>query len=288
MSSSAETIARHREAVRARLRASGTARPGPGSVAWKINGERIVIAGWGRAILLQLAHPLIAAAVFDHSSFRRRGLANVKRLAETVRAMLALTFGTDEEAIAAAAGINSIHDHVSGHLGERAGSLDAGAPYSAHDPELLRWVHATLLDSLPKTYELLVGPLSPEQRDRFDAETSALEPLLDIPAGMLPRSSSELDTYMHSMLASGRIIVSDTSRMLARAILFPPNWRLLWPVFRPVQLITIGLLPPQIRDGYGFAWSDDDARALARWVRALRLFRRVMPRFVREWPAAKR
>jgi uncharacterized protein (DUF2236 family) len=281
-------IARHRDAVRARLRAAGVVRPGPDSVAWKVNREVVVVAGWARAILLQIAHPLIAAAVFDHSSFRSRRLANVTRLAQTIHAMLSLTFGSDEQAVAAAASINRIHDRVSGHLRERAGALDVGARYSAHDPELLRWVHATLLESLPLTYELLAGELTNEERDRYCAETAVMEPLLDIPHATLPRDTAALDAYMRSMFTGGRIGVSDTSRTLARAILFPPYWRVLWPVLRPVQLITIGLLPPEIRAGYGFTWTAREARALARWTRVLRALRRVTPRFVREWPAARR
>jgi uncharacterized protein (DUF2236 family) len=90
------------------------------------------------------------------------------------------------------------------------------------------------------------------------------------------------------MLASGHIVVSATSRALARAILFPPRWWLMWPAFRPLQLITIGLLPPAVREGYGFRWTARDARALTRWTAALRLFHRAAPRFLREWPAARR
>ena len=52
-----------------------------------------------------------------------------------------------------------------------AGAFPAGASYSAHDAELLRWVHATLLDSIPLTYELLVGPtrFNPDTRTEFGA-----------------------------------------------------------------------------------------------------------------------
>jgi len=201
----ATPLDRHRAAVRARLRTSGVVRPDPRSISWRINREVVVVAGWGRAILLQIAHPLIGAAVADHSSFRGSMTSGFARLASTVRAMLSLTFGTDEEAIAAAAGINSIHDRVN------------GKGYSAHDPELLRWVHATLLDSIPPIYELIVGPLTSEDRDRYCAQASIMEPLLDIPEGLLPRNSGQLDTYMRGMLQSGRIVPSQRSQALARA-----------------------------------------------------------------------
>ena len=47
--------------------------PSPGRVAWKVHRERVLLLGWGRAILLQFAHPLVAAGVADHSAFRAGG-----------------------------------------------------------------------------------------------------------------------------------------------------------------------------------------------------------------------
>ena len=270
------SIEEHRIAVRERLIAVGAVRSGPGSVSWTVNGQVIVLAGWGRAILLQLAHPLVARGIVEHSSFRGGLRSGVNRLRSTVAAMLALSFGTDDEAINAAAGINAIHDRVS------------GPGYSAHDPELLRWVHATLIDSMPAIYERLVAPLSTADRDRYCAEAAIMEPLLGMPEGFLPRNSEQLDAYMRSTLSGGRIAVGDRSRTLARQILFPRGWRFLWPVFRPLQLITIGLLPSEVREAYGLTWAARDARALARWTSALQLLHRALPRFVREWPAARR
>jgi uncharacterized protein (DUF2236 family) len=279
---------RHRADVRERLRSATVTRSGPQSVTWKINREIIVIAGWGRAILLQLAHPLVAAGVDDHSSFRGSLTAGFRRLWSTIAAMRLLTFGDEEEAIAAAAGINVIHDRVFGRLRAKAGVFPGGHAYSAHDAELLRWVHATLLDSIPIVYDQLVEPLSAEERERYCAEAAVMEPLLDIPEGLLPRNTSDLDAYMREVLGSGRIAVTDRSRALARAMLFPPRWRFLWPAFRPVQLITIGLLPPALREAYGFEWTARDARALVRWSKALSLLRRVLPTFATEWPSSRK
>lgn len=279
---------RHRIEAGARLRSSGVTRPGPGSVSWKINREIIVIAGWGRAILLQLAHPLVAAGVDEHSTFRGSLTAGVKRLRSTVGAMLSLTFGDEEEALSVAAGINVIHDRVFGRLRLAAGVFPAGETYSAHDADLLRWVHATLLDSIPQAYELLVGPLTIEERERYCVEAAVMEPLLDIPAGVLPRNTTDLGAYMRDTLGSGRIAITPASRALARAALFPPRWQLLWPALRPVQLITIGLLPAAVRDAYGFEWTARDARALARWTTAIRWLLRLTPAVVRQWPSSRR
>lgn len=288
MRPSRHALEQHRAAVRGRLLEAGAAGSGPASVSWKINREVIVVAGWGRAILLQFAHPLVAAGVLDHSSFRGGLLTRVSRLRSTVGAMLSMTFGDADDLVAAAAGINAIHDRVEGRLGESAGPWPAGTAYSAHDPELLRWVHATLLESIPMTYELLVGPMTPDERDRYCAEAAIVEPLLDMPRGWLPRTTTQLGLYMDDMMRGGRIVVTEASRTLARAVLFPPGWRLLWPVLRPIQLITIGQLPPSIRTAYGFRWGPREARAFLRWTSAIRRLRHALPPLAREWPAARR
>ena len=121
-----------------------------------------------------------------------------------------------------------------------------------------------------------------------EMQAAIIGPLLDIPEGLLPRDSARLDAYMHEMLDSRPVSVSATGRALGRAILFPPGWRLMWPAFRALQLITIGLLPPPIRDGYGFRWTARDARAFARWSAALRRLHHATAPSIREWRAARR
>ena len=275
MTGHAASFVRHRDAVRERLRQSDHVRPGPASITWQVNREIIVVAGWARAILLQFAHPAIAAAVHEHSSFRGSLAAGIGRLRSTVGAMLAIAFGGTEQLIAAAAGINTIHDRI------------RGDGYSAHDPELQRWVHATLLDSIPFTYEQLVAPLTPRERDEYCAEAAIMEPLLGMPAGWLPRDAAQLDVYMSGMLASGAIGVTDISRALARALLYPRRWYLAWPVFRALQVLTIGSLPPAIREAYGFEWRPRDARAFRRWTTAVRTLLRLLPPVARHWPQAR-
>src|SRR5712692_8111852 len=193
------------------------------NMAWRIHRERVLLAGWGRAILLQLAHPKVARGVAEHSGFTTEPWGRLRRLHRTLGSMLALTFGTDEEAAAVAGRINAIHDRVHGRLGEAAGDAPAGAPYSAHDPALLTWVHTTLLDSFLLTYRLFVRPLSEVEADRYCTEVSGIESLLEISAGRLPRTEAALRKYLEDMLASGVIEVTDTARDLAREVIAPPD-----------------------------------------------------------------
>jgi uncharacterized protein (DUF2236 family) len=272
----------HREAVRDRLRRANHPRPGPRSISWKLNREIVSVAAWGRAVLLQLAHPSVAAGVHDHSSFRGSLLSSFRRTRSTVGAMLSLTFGDTEQMISAAAGINTIHDRVNGRVRD-----GVSQPYSAHDSDLQRWVHATLVESIPLTHELLFGPLTTAEKDQYCREAAIMEPLLGMPSGWLPRSTNRLDAYMEQMLLEGGLVVTPTSRAIARALLYPPHWYLAWPVYRPMQLLAIGLLPPAIRQAYGFQWRAREQRAFRRWTALLRLLLRLLPPALRHFPVAR-
>ena len=51
---------------------------GPDSVMWRISRERVVALGGLSAVLLQLAHPLVAAGVAEHSSFQEDPVRRLK------------------------------------------------------------------------------------------------------------------------------------------------------------------------------------------------------------------
>src|SRR5262245_41558777 len=119
-----------------------------------------MLLGWSRAILLQLAHPLIAAGIADHSSFRDGAVVAARSPHETVHAMLSLTFGDERAWRDSIERIREIHRRVHGRLPVSVGHFQQGTPYSAEDPDLLLWVHATLLDSIPMLYQRLIGPLT--------------------------------------------------------------------------------------------------------------------------------
>ncbi|MGH7391298.1 MAG: oxygenase MpaB family protein [Candidatus Rokuibacteriota bacterium] len=260
---------------------------GEAPIGWKLQREIVLLLAWGPAILLQLAHPLVARGVADHSAVLTGRRGRLRRLHHTVNAMLQLCFGTEQQARAALARINRIHDRVNGHLPEAAGIFPAGTGYSAHDPALLAWVHATLLDMNVRAYELYVAPLPPGETDRYCAEASAIEEPLGIPRGRLPRSSGELRQYMDAMLASGEIAVTDTARALALAVVYPPVPRIAAPALSFVRLATFGLLPPAIRKDYGFSWGPRHEAILRLSARLIRNVLPLTPSVVRHWPASR-
>jgi uncharacterized protein (DUF2236 family) len=256
-------------------------------IAVKIHGEVVLLLGWARAILMQFAHPLVAQGVAEHSGFLSARGARWHRLRRTLGAMMAMTFGTPDDAARVLCAINAVHDRVHGRLDEPVGLFPAGTAYSAHDPRLLRWVHATLIDSFLLTYQLYVGPLTPAERNRYCADASRIEPFLGMPDQYLPRSVAELESYLEGMLASGEIHVTDTARTLAREIVSPPVPRAAWPLVWLARLPAIGLLPPAIRKEYGFSWDARREAALRLSVGTTRTLLPLVPSIARHWPAAR-
>ena len=263
-------------------------RPAPGGITWTIAGERLAILAWPRAILLQMAHPLVAAGVAQHSAFRASAFAPFERLHATIGAMRDLVFGSDHAADAAIRRISGVHDRVNGSLGEATGTHAKGARYSAHDPALLLWVHATLLDSHVRILEPMLRPFSIEERDRYCRESAAFAVALGAAPAAMPRTWQALQDFMAVEIASGRISVGADARTLAPAILRPAFSGLLWPLRHSGELVTIGSLPAAIRAGYGFAWDDERERRRARVLAALRAVRASTPDLVARWPEARR
>ena len=258
-----------------------------GTVTWKLQREISLLLAWGPAILLQLAHPLVARGIADHSAFHTERWGRTRRLHQTLGAMLQLCFGTAPEALAVVRRINAIHDRVHGQLTETAGIFPAGTPYSARDPALLAWVHATLLAMNLRVYELFVNSLPVEEKDRYCVEASAIEGHLGIPVGLLPRRVSHLQRYMDTMLGSGEISVSDAARTLARALVSPQAPGVAAPAFWLIRLTTIGLLPPTIRADYGFSRGPREEATFRRLAALVRKLLPLTPSILRHWPAAR-
>jgi uncharacterized protein (DUF2236 family) len=270
------------------VKAPALAALSPTSISWRINAERIVLLGWGRAILLQLAHPLVAAGVFDHSDFRGTPYAAASRLYHTVHAMLSLSFGNETERERTIDAIRTIHRRVNGVLPEATGPYESGTPYSAEDPALVLWVHATLLESVVLVYEQLVRPLTTAEKDEYCAEAFPVAIALAGREDEVPRTWADLRRYLDRMYASNTITVGDRARELAGAVLSPSGAWMVAPATWVNRTITIGLLPSAVRDQYAMTWTSRRERTLARLIAALRATRRALPDAIALWPAARK
>jgi uncharacterized protein (DUF2236 family) len=262
-------------------------RPAPGGITWTIAGERLALLAWPRAILLQLAHPLVAAGVAQHSTFRASPLAPFARLHATVGAFRELTFGSDDAAARVVQRILGIHDRVQGTLQHAAGPHGAGARYSAHDPALLLWVHATLLDSHVRILEPILRPFTTEERDHYCREAAPYAVILGAVADDVPRTWQGIQDYLRQQIESGWVTVGADARGLAPDIIRPAFGWPVWPLRYAGELLTVGSLPPVIRDAYGFAWSDARQRRHERLLATLRAVRRATPDLVARWPEAR-
>ena len=263
-------------------------RPSPGGMTWTIAGERLAVLAWPRAILLQVAHPLVAAAVAQHSGFRSSPFAPFARLHATVAAMRQLTFGTDDEAAAVIRRIRGVHNRVNGTLGEKTGTHEIGQRYSAHDPALLLWVHATLLDSQVRILEAILRPFTTPQLDAYCREAAPFAVMLGDTAADVPSTWQQLQDLMAGEIESGRVTVGADARALAPSILRPAFGWLVWPMQHAGELVTTGSLPPAILRDYGFTWNATRERRRRRVLATLRGLRAAMPDVVARWPEARR
>ncbi|MCU1352487.1 MAG: hypothetical protein JWM05_1696 [Acidimicrobiales bacterium] len=248
---------------------------GPGSVSWRVVREPAVVgAGAGRALLLQVAHPAVAAGVAQHSDYQGDPWG---RLFRTLDTMLKLAFAPAEVGARKADLLARRHATVHGRT-------DDGIPYDARDPDLLRWVWATLVDSSLCGYRRGVGPLSDRDADRFVQENTLIAQACGLPPGDGPTTAAELRRYVDDVVAHD-LRVTDTARTVAAQILRPP---VPWPV-RPIAgasnaLVTTALLPPSLRAPLGLPWGPGRARAARAAFAASRAASRVVPAFVRTAP----
>jgi uncharacterized protein (DUF2236 family) len=257
-------------------------------VSWRVNAERVALAGWTRAILLQVAHPLIAAGVVRHSSFRDNPVSSARRLHHTVRAMLGLTFGDAATHARVIEDIRAIHRRVRGQLTEAVGLFPAGAVYSAEDPALVLWVHATLIESVILAYDALVAPIGLTERDAYCREAAGVAIELGARPPDVPLDWRTLERYLSAQRESGAIVVGPDARAVATVLLQGRFSTVLGPIARANRILTAGWLPPDLREQYGLSWSDEHDRKFQRTVRRLRRLRRVLPDAMALWPEASR
>jgi uncharacterized protein (DUF2236 family) len=239
------------------------------SITRRVNRENVILLGGGRALLMQLAHPKVAAGVDEHSDFRAHP---IRRLRRTVLMTMASVFGDRETALAAARGVNQVHARVRGRT------------YRALDPDLLLWVHATLMDTALVTYETFVQTLLAREREDFYQEFKLVGELLGIPRDRFPETLHDFDAYLDAMLTSGPVHVDQRARDLARLVLRPRLRLLPGPAMIPFEVVTTGLLPPTLRSEYGLEWGPRRQRAYRLAVRTVPRLVALTPPLLRVWP----
>ena len=243
---------------------------GPDSMIWRVNREAALFLGAGRAALLQLAHPWVAAALAEHSTVLDRPIA---RFHNTFRIVFTMVFGRLDQALAAARYLYGLHTRITGRMTEDVARYRQGSPYEANEVSALRWVFATLVESAVVAYEAVLPPLSAGEREQYYAESCTLAGLFGIPREALPADWGAFAAYNREMHASDALGVSGTAREIASSILsgagswiHPPGW---------YRALTAAWMPARFREEFGLAYGERERRAAER---ALRLLSRIYPR----------
>ncbi len=245
--------------------------------------EGVLLAGAGRAILLQIAHPAIGYGVARHSDFANRP---VDRLNATLSYIYALSNGSDDDARIMRRAVNRAHAPVRNPPRGAAPGAAASAgdpPYDARDPALQLWVAATLYDTALTVYERVYGPLDDASADHVYREYARLGTALQMPAELWPPDRAAFRAYWNETVATLR--VDDTIRGVADALLRAE--KAAWPIrvaMPTARLVTVALLPGAVRQEYRFAWSAQRDRRFERLVRVAAPVYRVLPRSLRRWP----
>jgi len=266
---------------------------GPDSEAWRLDREAMLLLAAGpRSLLLQVAHPLVAEGVAQHSAFRDDPW---QRLRGTLRSYLRIVYGTTAAARAEIRRLNELHRSIGGAVHDPVARETHGATYSARDPELSLWVHATLVDSTIVAYDRWLEPYDRSGRARFYDETRPIGRAFGIPESLLPADLAAFEAYIDRMLApGGPITVTPTARDIGHAILHPPlgpvvpalGW-LPAPLYSWTLWPAVGLLPSRIRDEFGLAWGPQH-RAVTAWLVATwRAWRPLIPTSLRWMPHAR-
>jgi uncharacterized protein (DUF2236 family) len=248
-----------------------------------VDREAALLLGAGRALLLQIAHPLVAAGVAAHSRFAGDPWGRLRRTLDTTYAMV---FGDRRAATAALARFEAVHLAVRGTTAEGGPGGGAGARYDAADPALRLWVHATLVDTSVLVYERFVAPLPPAEAAAYYEDSRVLGRLVGVPEALLPRTLDGLRAYLATMLAT-EIAVGAAARALARQIFRPPGHPTVALVAPVARLVTIGLLPAAVREQYGFRHTPARERLLAAFARVVRTSLPWLPPVLRVVPPAR-
>jgi uncharacterized protein (DUF2236 family) len=261
--------------------------PGPGSVVWRVGGDWTMMLGGGRALILQVAHPTVAAGVGQFSDY---ATAPWKRLVGTLDLYLRVIYGgRDETAAEAGERLRAMHRKIKG--------VDAdGRRFHALDPAAFHWVHATLVDSMVEMRERFGQPLTGLERELFYEEMCEVATLYGLRERDMPPDWGSFRAYLDETVRT-ELRDSETLQDVIRMVLHPAKpaslplpdqlWGLAsWPGAELVRLATVGTLPPSLRRRVGLRWSADKALALRAHQEAIRRLFPLLPDRLRLMPPA--
>jgi uncharacterized protein (DUF2236 family) len=239
---------------------------GADSVSWRIFKNPVALfVGGVAAVILELAEPAVRAGVWEHSSFRKDPIGRLRR---TGLAAMVTVYAARSIAEPMIAGVVRMHAAIDGET-------SAGERYSASDPRLLSWVHATAAFSFAEAYSRYVDTLNSAGFDAFYREGAPASRLYG--ALGVPQSIVDVQTFFESM--RGRLdpspIVFQFLQIMRETPALPRP--LLW--MQPVLVrAAVEIVPEWIRRLLGLA-ENHGLRPHERWLVRLAgdLSNRIVP-----------
>lgn len=173
---------------------------GPESMFWEVNRHTLVyFLGAVQSVQMQLCHPWIATAVYEHSKI----MTDPRQRARLTYIYLwSLIYGDLDMAMKKAKALYRVHTRVQGEIHQQSGVHAAGSRYAANEVNALLWVHVTAFWCRIKNYEKLVRPLSAEQLDQFVREAQRYALCFGIPLSVQPATWQEVEDYIATMSGS--------------------------------------------------------------------------------------
>ncbi|MCW8194852.1 DUF2236 domain-containing protein [Proteobacteria bacterium 005FR1] len=239
-------------------------------------------------LVMQAAHPDIGAAVAQYSVYRQEPWG---RLFRTGFSLVRFLYGgkKGKQSRDEVKALRQLHANIKGRRAD-------GSEYFALTPATFRVVPDTFLAGILRFREEMHEPLSPAEKTQLFEEYVQLCLLFRIPRSALENNLDEFEQYFDDLLLGTMTYNETVAFLLEEMMKFGPrvplmplprawsHWlysRTLYPLIR---LFTVGFLDPRFRAKHRIPWSDRDERNYRRWVRAVRVFRRLTPRWLRYSP----
>jgi uncharacterized protein (DUF2236 family) len=254
------------------------------SMAVQVMSNRAVGLTYGqRALVIGAAHPQLAVGTIEQTAHRE---TPYNRLMLTARLFEAVFLGSTAEADRALEFTRRKHATVAGVLPEDAGAhYPAGTAYSASDPHLMYMTMAFTFDSVHHMQNLLVRRLSAAESDLLWQDFVRWGELFGMPRSAAPATYEQFRTGFDDYLASDQLFLTDEARIVGSYLAGAKRGEYdvpipLRPLFRTIDLVVKGSLPPRIRALYRFRWTPAHRAAFRAAVQGTRALYLEPPRFV--------
>jgi uncharacterized protein (DUF2236 family) len=232
---------------------------GPDSLTWKYFGRWTGMLQGPWAGSMQNMHPQLGAAVQEHSIFF---MERMPRLFRSVYPIGGVVFDGDRAPQTGA----QVRDY---HVGIK-GVDDQGRRYSALNPDVFYWAHATFFKSTLLAAEWLGGGLTEAQKRQLFDEHIVWYRMYGMSMRPVPQSWDEFQEYWdhmcHNVLENNwaaREVLDLSSMPKHPSLNWMPDW--MWKLNiagmqRFFNFTTVGLFDPAVRDLMGYTWTPRQER----------------------------